>query len=147
MFFVDYASMKKVTADPNYKLQSLHFTGRSSGMNITPIVRNRFESMLVKDTAHMMLYEKGIYAEWINSALVKIWYGPGSDSDSNPKEFLPFNGSEKEYKDKQYGNVGSTFVKLIKVNYTIKNYENQFDNIVGKKTIRALDYILYRNGK
>jgi hypothetical protein len=141
MLVVDQASMNKVTVDPNYKIQSRLFQGISVRGVISVSSIERFKLMLTNDPAHMMPRERSQAVSFIQFALMYI---------HETNEYTIFGSRGKvtnEYDNFQYGQISQTLVKAQKIKYNIFNYTNEIDPIVGKKTIRALDFILYRHGK
>jgi hypothetical protein len=135
MLVVDQSSLDQVMVDPNYKFKSLHFKFEGS-TSFFVSKKKRFESMLVSDAAHMMPFERGHAVFPIQLALLQITDEKDLASPSN-YELVNF----------EYGSVSQRMTIKLKNAYGIFNSKNKIDPIVGKKTIRALDYILYRNGE
>jgi hypothetical protein len=46
-----------------------------------------------------------------------------------------------------YGETTQGYIRKLKSKYWIANSSNYIDPVIGKKTIRALDFILFRNGE
>jgi hypothetical protein len=145
MLIADQSSLNRIMADPNYEFKSDHFLFKTDGA-FDLSTKRRFLSMLKNDPAHMMLGEKGQPVTCLQQALVKLYeLGP----INQPETFRNFGlfGIDNEWMSRQYGPHSQAYIFLLKETFRIVNYMNKIDPIVGKKTIRALDYILWRNAK
>jgi hypothetical protein len=138
MLVVDQSSLDQVMADPNYQFKSSHFKFEGSMKGFFSN-KKRFESMLVNDFAHMMPFERGDAVSPIQLALMRI-----SGSEGLGKLNSPGN---HEIENFEYGKEFQRMTTILKNRCRILNSWNKIDPIVGKKTIRALDYILYRNAE
>jgi hypothetical protein len=87
----------------------------------------RLEACAVSDPAHVVPGSSGNHVAKIQMALIKV-----GGATINPSEL----GQQR------YGSSTATAVLNFKKQRNILNYLGQFDDIVGKKTIRALDDLL-----
>ncbi len=142
MLTVDQNSLDRVMADPHYQFKSLHFRFVPVAENgvTEPTVIARFRSMLTQDPAHMMPNEKGSAVVAIHGALVKIFQMPLSHSNFGFRD-------SNEQALRLYGSLTQRHITQLKAKHNILNYMKAIDPIIGKKTIRALDFILHSNGK
>jgi hypothetical protein len=138
MLTVDQTSLDQAMADAQYQFKSQIFRF-SNPYSHDGNVSTRFRSMLTSDPAHMMPYEKGAAVVPIHEALAIIYQLPHAES------FGPLNNNERALRS--YGLFTQNYILKLKTQYKILNYLKQIDPIIGKKTIRALDFILYRHGK
>jgi hypothetical protein len=138
MLTVDQTSLDQAMADANYQLKSRMLTLLSPA-SLTMKEVMRFRSMLSSDPAHMMPNEQSLAVSTIQTALGKILMPGGHISHGSPL----FN----EMLAKRYGSATQAHVVQLKTKHQIRNAQGMIDPIVGKKTIRAIDFILHRNGK
>jgi hypothetical protein len=138
MLTVDPTSLNQAMADANYQFKSQIFRFSDPDLQDAS-VGVRFRSMLTSDPAHMMPHEKSAAVVPIHMALTIIYQLPNAES------FGPMNNNELALRS--YGLLTQNYIVKLKTQYKILNYLKQIDPIIGKKTIRALDFILYRNGK
>ena len=141
MLTVEQTSLDAVMADPHYKFKSAHFRSVPGfdGLPDATIVA-RFRAMLTSDPAHMMPGEKGSAVLPVHTALEKIF--------GMPKEHTNFGYRDaNELALRKYGPLTQRYISQIKTRYKILNHLKAIDLIIGKKTIRALDFILWKNGK
>jgi hypothetical protein len=138
MLTVDQTSLDQAMADAQYQFKSqiFRFT-RPDAQDAS--VSMRFRSMLTSDPAHMMPHERGAAVGTIHQALTLIYQLPSAEG------FGPMNNNELALRS--YGPLTQSYIVKLKTQYKILNYLKQIDPIIGKKTIRALDFILYRHGK
>jgi hypothetical protein len=137
MLNVDPNSLKQAMADPQYQFKSQHFRFTSPENQPGMPVIQRFRSMLTSDPAHMMPNEQGAAVSVVQLALMKI-HSIGSEA------FGPANHSE--FGLRRYGPITQSLILKLKNQHKIVNYLQQIDPIIGKKTIRALDFILSKHG-
>jgi hypothetical protein len=131
---VDSSSLNKVIVNPQYQFKSLHFRAAISS-ECSDWKEDRFQRMLTDDSEHMMPFERGIDVYVIQQALMSIYL-------INPSSF-----PEEEFEHGSfYGQVTQGYITKLKSKYWIANSKNYIDPVIGKKTIRALDFILFRNG-
>ncbi len=136
MLVVDQASLNKVMVDPSYKFKSIRFNFNQVTGGLP--VKNRFVAMLTSDPAHIMPNERGVHIGHLLNALMDI-----HEEDGDGK----YPQSQRDDLMKNvYGSFDQNRILVLKNKYGIVNTQKQIDPIVGKKTVRALDYILYRNG-
>jgi hypothetical protein len=144
MLIADQSSLDREMVNPNYQFKSDHFLfKKETGYDTT---QTRFLSMLKNDPAHMVPGEKSHPVMWLQQALVRIYeLGPVDQADSY--ENFGIFGVDNEYAIHKYGPHSQAYVFLFKETFRILNYMNKIDPIVGKKTIRAMDYVLWRNNQ
>ncbi len=135
MLVVDKASLDKIIVDSKYQFKSLHFKAAISS-EFSDWKEDRFQRMLTDDTEHMMPFERGIDVYVIQRVLMCI-------HEINPSSF-----PEEEFEHGSfYGQVTQDYITKLKSKYWIANRKNYIDPVIGKKTVRALDFILFRNGE
>jgi hypothetical protein len=145
MLIADQSSLNRAMADPAYEFKSNHFLFKTdTAFDLS--TKRRFLSMLKNDPAHMMPGEKGQPVTCVQHALVKIYELGPIEQAATFKNFGIF-GDDNEVASREYGPHSQAYIFLLKETFRIVNYMNKIDPIVGKKTIRALDYILWRNAK
>ncbi len=144
MLTVDQSSITREMADPNYKFKSNHFLFKTHSTDES--TKRRFPLMLTSDPAHMVPGEKGMAVVAIQHALIKI-FEMGSPGNLDTVQKFGILRVNNEIASRIYGPHTQAFITKLKESYRILNYMNKIDPIVGKKTTRALDYILWRNGE
>jgi hypothetical protein len=140
MLVVDQASLNIVMADANYKFKSKRFSFNGVNSTISVSVKNRYVAMLTSDAAHIVAFQSGIHIGHLIETLWDIYEIRGSDK-------IKPEGRLKDMINLQYGTFHMDQISEQKNKYGIFNTLKGIDPIVGKKTVRALDYILFRNGK